>query len=47
LSDAIRWFNATQAPEALAAMLCGVDVATIVQHISVLVGGLITYINFF
>ncbi|WP_313804748.1 helix-turn-helix transcriptional regulator [Cytobacillus sp.] len=44
LSDAIRWFNATQAPEALAAMLCGVDIATIAQHLSMLVGGLIRWI---
>lgn len=44
LSDAVRWFNATQAPEALAAMLCGVDVATIAQHISMLMGGFIFFV---
>lgn len=46
LSDAIRWFQATQAPELLAALLCGVDVATLAQHISMLMGGFISYIFF-
>lgn len=44
LSDAVRWFQTTQAPEALAALLCGVDVNMIIQNISMLVGGLISWI---
>lgn len=34
LSDAIRWFQASNAPDALAAMLCGVDVASLAQFFS-------------
>ncbi|MEH7342719.1 helix-turn-helix transcriptional regulator [Bacillus sp. JJ1532] len=44
ISDAIRWFQATQAPEMLVAVLCGVDVTTVVQTLTKLVGGLITWI---
>jgi len=47
ISDAVRWFQATQAPELLAAILCGVDVATVTQLLSslpTLVGGFISYI---
>lgn len=46
ISDAMRWFHATQAPEVLAAMLCGVDLPTLLRNLSMLVGGLITYIFF-
>ncbi|KMY49203.1 helix-turn-helix domain-containing protein [Peribacillus loiseleuriae] len=44
LADAIRWFQATQAPEALAALLCGVDISTVVQNLSTLIGGFIIWI---
>lgn len=44
LADAIRWFNATRAPEAVAAMLCGVDVNSLIQALSMLAGGLITWL---
>ncbi|WP_078379124.1 helix-turn-helix domain-containing protein [Sutcliffiella halmapala] len=43
LADAIRWFQATRAPEAVAAMLCGVDVNTLIQALSMLAGGIITW----
>ncbi|PAE20538.1 hypothetical protein CHH80_11035 [Bacillus sp. 7504-2] len=43
LSDSIRWFTTTQTPEALAALLCGVDVNTLIQNISMLVGGFIKW----
>lgn len=46
ISDAIRWFQATQAPEMLAAILCGVDVTTVVQTLTTLLGGFISYIQF-
>ncbi|MEK4150025.1 helix-turn-helix transcriptional regulator [Robertmurraya sp. FSL W8-0741] len=41
--DALRWFTTTQTPEALAALLCGVDVNTLIQNISMLVGGFIKW----
>ncbi len=44
LADAIRWFQATQAPEALAALLCGIDITTVVQSLSTLIGGFIIWI---
>ncbi|MEH7392438.1 helix-turn-helix domain-containing protein [Bacillus sp. JJ1474] len=44
ISDAIRWFQVTQAPEALAALLCGVDITTVVQTLSKLIGGFISYV---
>jgi len=47
VSDAARWCQATQVPELLAAILCGVDVATVTQLLSslpTLVGGFISYI---
>ncbi|HHY74073.1 MAG TPA: helix-turn-helix transcriptional regulator [Bacillus bacterium] len=44
ISDAIRWFQATQAPEVLAAVLCGVDVTTVIQTLTTLLGGFISYI---
>lgn len=43
LSDAVRWLQTTQTPELIAAILCGVDVATILQNISMLVGGFIKW----
>lgn len=43
-SDMIRWLQATQAHEALVALLCGVDITTVVQTVSKLMGGLITWI---
>ncbi|MGG0890290.1 helix-turn-helix transcriptional regulator [Cytobacillus horneckiae] len=39
LADAIRWFQATNAPEAIAAMLCGVDIASLAQSLTMLIGG--------
>ncbi|MGY3717023.1 helix-turn-helix domain-containing protein [Sutcliffiella cohnii] len=44
LADAIRWFNATRAPEAVAAMLCGVDVNALAQALTMLVGGMILWV---
>ncbi|MGE8079059.1 helix-turn-helix domain-containing protein [Peribacillus loiseleuriae] len=44
LADAIRWFQATQAPEALAALLCGIDITTVVQSLSTLIGGFMIWI---
>ncbi|MCM3620472.1 helix-turn-helix domain-containing protein [Sutcliffiella horikoshii] len=43
LADAIRWFQATRAPEAVAAMLCGVDINTLLQALSILAGGIIAW----
>jgi transcriptional regulator with XRE-family HTH domain len=43
-ADMIRWFQATQAHEALVALVCGVDVTTVVQTLTKLIGGLITWI---
>ena len=44
LSDAVKWFQAIQAPEALVAILCGVDVATVIQTLPTFMGGFIYYI---
>ncbi|MED2940689.1 helix-turn-helix domain-containing protein [Cytobacillus horneckiae] len=44
LSDAIRWGQITNAPEALAAMLCGVDIASLTKLLTMLVGGMIRWI---
>lgn len=44
ISDVIRWGQATQATELIAAMLCGIDVTTILQNISMLIGGFILWI---
>lgn len=44
MADGIRWLQATQAHEALVAMLLGVDVTTIVQNISTLLGGFISFL---
>ncbi|MBN6887770.1 transcriptional regulator with XRE-family HTH domain [Cytobacillus horneckiae] len=44
LSDAIRWGQVTNAPEALAAMLCGVDIASLTKLLTMLVGGIIRWI---
>ncbi|MCM3324271.1 helix-turn-helix domain-containing protein [Cytobacillus kochii] len=38
-SDVLRWFQTTNAPEALAASLCGVDIASLMQNLTMLVGG--------
>lgn len=43
LSDAIRWFQASNAPDALVAMLCGVDVASLAQFLSLFFGGVIKW----
>ncbi|MEX3715415.1 helix-turn-helix transcriptional regulator [Cytobacillus horneckiae] len=43
LSDAIRWGQITNAPEALAAMLCGVDIASLTKLLTMLVGGMIRW----
>ncbi|MBN6889810.1 transcriptional regulator with XRE-family HTH domain [Cytobacillus horneckiae] len=43
LSDAIRWGQVTNAPEALAAMLCGVDIASLTKLLTMLVGGMIRW----
>lgn len=40
-SDLIRWFNATQVPEAAVAVLCGVDIVAVTQIITSLIGGFI------
>ncbi|MDQ0176039.1 helix-turn-helix domain-containing protein [Bacillus chungangensis] len=47
LDDVIRWFQVTQAPEALAALLCGVDVNTVLQNITQILGGFIWLKIFF
>ncbi|WP_165571630.1 helix-turn-helix domain-containing protein [Cytobacillus praedii] len=46
VSDAARWCQATNVPEFLAALLCGVDVNTVIHTLTTLMGGFITYINF-
>lgn len=33
-ADLIRWFQVTQAPEVAAALICGVDIAALMQLIS-------------
>lgn len=43
ITDVIRWGQATQAPELIAAMLCGIDVSTILQNITQLMGGFIAW----
>jgi transcriptional regulator with XRE-family HTH domain len=43
-ADMIRWFQATQAHEALIALVCGVDITTVVQTLTKLIGGLIAWI---
>ena len=43
VEDAVRWGQVTQAPEVIAAMLCGIDIAQVLQLISslsTLLGGL-------
>lgn len=50
VEDAIRWGQATQAPEVMAALLCGVDIAVVSQLISTIstfVGGFINLFKFF
>lgn len=42
--DAIRWGQVTQMQEVVAAMLCGIDTATLIQNITTLLGGLILWI---
>lgn len=42
--DLIRWCTITQAQEVMAALLCGIDVTTIMQNISMLIGGFILWI---
>ena len=45
VDDAIRWGQATQAPEIIAALLCGIDIAVVSQlitSITTLVGGFIS-----
>lgn len=44
MADGIRWLHATQAHEALVALLCGVDVTTVVHTLTKLMGGFISYI---
>lgn len=45
VEDAIRWGHITQAPEAIAAMLCGLDISQVMYIISNLpIGGLITWL---
>lgn len=44
MSDAARWCQATNVPDLLAAILCGVDVSTVVMTLSKLIGGFISYI---
>ena len=47
VDDAVRWGQATQAPEVIAALLCGIDIAVVSQlitTITTLIGG---FINFF
>lgn len=44
VEDAVRWGQATHASEIVAAMLCGIDVTTILQNITMLIGGLILWI---
>lgn len=45
VEDAIRWGQITQAPEAIAAMLCGLDISQVMYIISNLpIGGLITWL---
>lgn len=42
--DLIRWCQITQAQELMVALLVGVDPTTIIQHISMLIGGFILWI---
>jgi len=42
--DLIRWFNITQAHELLVALFIGVDVPTVIQNVSQLLGGFILWI---
>lgn len=42
--DLINWFQATQAPEIAAAIICGVDVVAVTQLLSTLVGGFINFL---
>lgn len=44
VSDAARWCQVTNVPEFLAAILCGVDVNTVVHTLTKLIGGLIKWI---
>lgn len=44
-ADLIRWFQATQAPEVAAAILCGVDVSAVmrvIESVSLIAGSVIT-----
>ena len=38
--ELVRWFQVTQAPELLAIMFCGIDVSTVAQTLTTLIGGL-------
>lgn len=44
VEDAVRWGQATHATEVIAALLCGIDVATILQNITTLIGGFILWV---
>ncbi len=44
VDDAVRWGQATQATEIIAALLCGIDVAVVSELVTTLIGG---FINLF
>lgn len=47
VDDAVRWGQATQSPEIMAALLCGIDVAVVsqlVSTLSTLIGGFINFL---
>lgn len=40
--DAVEWGRATNSMEMIAAVLCGIDLPTIIQQMSVFIGGFIS-----
>lgn len=43
VETAIRWGQVTHSTEVIAAMLCGIDIATILQNVSMLIGAFIMW----
>ncbi|GIN71281.1 hypothetical protein J14TS2_17560 [Bacillus sp. J14TS2] len=41
--DLIKWCNVTQAQEVMIAIICGIDIPTVVQNLATLVGGMIIW----
>ncbi|MCM3111647.1 helix-turn-helix transcriptional regulator [Lederbergia lenta] len=44
VADAVRWGQVTQTTEVIAAMICGIDTASIIQSVTMLIGGWIIWI---